>query len=144
MLFIKNKIFKIKLIYFIINFLLFGMIGLIVNTISELNLFKNISIDVISMICCLIFSFFISKFLINNISEAILLSDEIKNHESLEFIGLVGNSETKITQDGGIIIINNKRVMAKTYNKPIDRGVRVLITDYDMRDDVYIVDYYPV
>jgi hypothetical protein len=91
-------------------------------------------------------TFFLTKALVAGISSYILISNYVKNHESLEFIGLTAKCETNITKDGGVIILlsNKKRLFAKTYDKSIDKEARVLITDYNGDDDLYIVDHYPI
>jgi len=136
---------KIKSIYYIIFSLLFGIVGLIVSAIFKLNMIIDNIVVIISLVFSLIFSIIVSKILYKNISAAILLSDGIKNHESSILIGLTGVCETNITIVGGVVLlISNKRISAKTYDKTINKGSRILITDYCDDDATYIVDHYPI
>ena len=145
-LFTKDIKTKTKLLYFVIGFLSFGMIGLIIKTVLYFNYINdNIFTIILSLILSLIFSIIISKSLVKNLSDSVIISNHIKKHESLVYVGLIGKCETKITKVGGVVILNdNKRISAITYDKTINKNDRVLITDYNEIDDVYIVDYYPI
>lgn len=136
---IKNKI---KILYFIICPLLFGISGLLIKTIL---IFNYIHDNIYTFIFCIIFTTLISKMLVKNISESIILSNNIKVRKSFEYVGLTGRCETKITKIGGVVLLlNNQRISAITYDKMINKNDRILVTDYNKDDEVYVVDYYPI
>jgi hypothetical protein len=65
-----------------------------------------------------------------------------------DFIGKRFIAETLIDEEGGIIYLNDKYVMAKTsmmsktYRRRIRKGEPILVVGYSEKDELYLVERY--
>ncbi len=79
-----------------------------------------------------------------------LFSDKIKINETEMFknVGNSGITETDISLLFGIVSFKNdlgenKNIACYSYRDKIKKGERILITDYDLEKELYIVEEYP-
>lgn len=100
------------------------------------------------MLFLLVISIFIT--LIITIIYNCFFSNKIKINNRLIFknVGITATSLTEINLLFGIISFKNenneeKNVACYSYRNKIKKGQRVLITDYDIEKQLYIVDEYP-
>jgi len=65
-----------------------------------------------------------------------------------DFIGKRFFAETIIDEEGGLIYLNDRHVMAKTsmmsktYRRKIRKGEPILVVGYDEKDEVYLIERY--
>jgi hypothetical protein len=94
----------------------------------------------ISVILTLIITLIYYKLFSNN--KKILSNEMFKN------VGSSGITLTEITLLFGVVQFeddngNNKNITCYSYNEKIEKGKRILITDYDSNKEMYIVEEYP-
>ena len=81
-------------------------------------------------------------------SNYFLNKNKIFKREMFKNVCNSGNAITEITSLFGIISFKNdlnedKNIICYSYREKINKGSRVLITDYDFEKEMYIVDEYP-
>lgn len=74
--------------------------------------------------------------------------NKIKNKELYKLIGNSGITLTNVSEFFGIVSFKDdfgkdRNIVCYSYRENINKGFRVLITDYDLNREMYIVDEYP-
>jgi hypothetical protein len=70
---------------------------------------------------------------------------ENKNSSLYDLVGKTALAETQISSSFGVasIIDDGKKITCRSYDEVICKGERVLITEFNENDEIYLVDYYP-
>lgn len=136
--FVNNKL-KL-LLTTVFSILFFGIFGLLIFSI-----FNNVLDFRILIVFYFLIFFKIFIYISNYISDKIINFEKYHSNlnSKLDLLGRHGIAETDITNDAGVVIIDNKRLICKSYNRYISKGERIIISDYDQNDNEYIVDHYP-
>jgi membrane-bound ClpP family serine protease len=69
----------------------------------------------------------------------VLYNDIISNRD---IVGLKGIAVSYINRDGGVVLVNKKYIIAKTYFSKINNGNYILIVGYDEDSKKYLVEDY--
>jgi hypothetical protein len=79
-----------------------------------------------------------------------LFSNKVKinNIEMFKNVGTSGIAITDITLLFGIVSLitdsgENKNIACYSYRDKVKKGERILITDYDLQRELYVIDQYP-
>lgn len=102
-----------------------------------MNLFLILSISILIII---LFSWIFIHFFQNK--------EKILNKKLFKLIGSSGIAITDISEIFGIVSFKDdldqeKNIVCYSYREKINKGFRVLITDYNSEKEMYIVDEYP-
>jgi len=80
----------------------------------------------------------------------IIFNDKtIKNKlEMYKNVGSIGITQTEVTSLFGVVSFKNdfdenKNIICYSYREKIKKGQRILITDYDLINEMYVVEEYP-
>jgi hypothetical protein len=57
-------------------------------------------------------------------------------------VGRVGIAVSLINNDGGVVYVNKRHIMVKTYISNINYGNKILVVGYDYLSNKYLVEDY--
>lgn len=101
---------------------------------------NNTQIIIVFLVIC-VFSTLISFLYFNKFKKN-------KNDKILDLIGNIGYAETNISSSFGVINVvdglgNLKNYICKSQKGLIEKSSRILITEYCIEDEIFVVNNYP-
>lgn len=100
------------------------------------------------MLYLLLFSFLLTG-IITFLYNKYFVKKSVKiNNEAYKNIGVSGITLTAISDTFGVVsfkddLNDDKTAVCFSYREKIDKGKRILITDYDVEKEMYVIDEYP-
>lgn len=101
---------------------------------------NNTQIIIVFLVIC-VFSTLISFLYFNKFKKN-------KNDKILDLIGNIGYAETNITSSFGVMNVidglgNSKNYICKSQKCLIEKKSRILVTEYNIEDEIFVVNNYP-